>query len=65
MDQPPALDQLGEQEQEALMSAWWAEVQRVPPRLAEREAQRQEPVTEARQARVPPAQPHNSVRERR
>jgi hypothetical protein len=47
------------------MSAWWAEVQRVPPRLAEREAQRQEPVTEARQARVPPAQPHNSFRERR
>ena len=55
MDKLPALEQLAEQEKDALIVALWVEVQRLGRRVAELEAKLQEPVRDARNSRVPPS----------
>jgi transposase len=56
LDKPAALEQLSEQEKDALIIALWAEVQRLQTRIAELEAKLQEPVKDARNSSVPPSQ---------
>jgi transposase len=55
MDKLPALEQLSEQEKDALIVALWAEVQRLGSRVAELEAKLHEPVKDARNSSVPPS----------
>jgi transposase len=55
METLPALERLADQAKDARIVALWAEVQRLQPRLAEREATRQDPVKDARHARGPPS----------
>jgi transposase len=56
MDKLPTLDRLAEQEKDALISALWAEVQRLQTRVTELEAKLQEPVKDAQNSSVPPSQ---------
>src|SRR5262245_34057811 len=56
METLPQLAQLSEQEKDALMVAWWAEVHDLRTRVADLEAKRQEPVKDAKNSRVPPSQ---------
>ena len=55
MDQRPALERVSAQEQDALSVALWAEVHRLPTRLAELAATLREPVKDARHSSVPPS----------
>ena len=55
MEKLPDLERLPEHDKDALMVALWAEVQRLGTRVAELEAKRHEPVTDARNSRVPPS----------
>jgi transposase len=56
MDKLPKLEQLSEQEKDALIVALWAEVQRLRTRLAALEGKLQEPRKDARNSSVPPSQ---------
>lgn len=55
MDKLPDLEQVSEQEKDALIVALWAEVQRLRTRLTALEAKLREPRKEARNASVPPS----------
>ncbi|MGH8064547.1 MAG: IS66 family transposase [Candidatus Entotheonellia bacterium] len=56
MDKLPDLEQVSEQEKEALIVALWAEVQRLRTRLTALEAKLREPRKDARNSSVPPSQ---------
>ena len=56
METLPQLAQLSEQAKDALIVALWAEVQHLRTCLADLEAKRQEPVKDAKNSSVPPAQ---------
>jgi transposase len=55
MDKLPNLEQVSEQAKDALMVAWWAEVQRLRTRLTALEAKRREPRKDVRNSSVPPS----------
>jgi transposase len=56
MDKLPELDHLSESEKDALITALWAEVQRLKARLAALESQPHEPRKDAHNSSVPPSQ---------
>jgi transposase len=56
MDQLPELERLSEPEKDALITALWAEVQRLNARLAALEAKAQAPRKNAHNSSVPPSQ---------
>ena len=56
MDKRPELERLSASARDALMTAWWAEVQRLKARLATLEAKPHEPGKDAHYSRVPPSQ---------
>jgi transposase len=60
MDMLPTLERLSDQEKDALIVVLWAEVQRLQTRVAELEARLREPVKDARNSSVPPAQRHKA-----
>lgn len=56
MDKLPELDRFSESEKDALITALWAEVQRLKARLAALEAKPHEPRKDAHHSSVPPSQ---------
>ena len=56
MDKLPDLEQVSEQEKDALIVVLWAEVQRLHTRLTALEAKLREPRKDARNSSVPPSQ---------
>ena len=56
MDKLPELDHLSESEKDALITALWAEVQRLKARLAALESKPHEPRKDAHNSSVPPSQ---------
>jgi hypothetical protein len=60
MDMLPTLERLSDQEKDALIVVLWAAVQRLQTRVAELEARLREPVKDARNSSVPPAQRHKA-----
>jgi transposase len=55
MDMPPELERLSELEKDALITALWAEVQRLKARVAALEAKPAEPRKDAHNSSVPPS----------
>ena len=56
MDKLPELERLSESEKDALITALWAEVQRLKAQLAALEAKPHEPRKDAHNSSVPPSQ---------